>query len=61
MHVFHIIFTTEDPDSPGQPLTIAEQSNVRSESLWHLLRVLATDFREEMDTCTGLEIGLEEA
>ncbi len=60
MPVFHIQFTREDPESPGQPLIEAEQSHLRSESLWHLLRILATDFREEMDTCTGLVIGLED-
>jgi hypothetical protein len=60
MLIFHITFTQEDPECPGQPLTIAEQSHIRAESLWHLLRILATDFREEMDTCTGLVIGLQE-
>lgn len=51
--VYHIIFTDAEDN------IVAEQSNVRAESLYHLIRVLVTDFREELDTCAGLKISLE--
>ena len=57
--VYHVTFLLLRESGPPELVVVAEQGDIRAESLWHLLRTLAVDFREELETCDGLEIKLE--